>query len=513
MRKITVFLLFYSAISWAQIVAATPVASENKQLLPSSDTVTRALKELDLASAQAKMVSLGRSAGGLPITALLFSSSPTFLAKPLAEPNKATVMLLGSQHGNEPAGAEALQQLATELATGQHADLFARLNLVLVVLANPDGRDLRSRYNANQDNTNIDYVALQANETQLLVDALQRFDPDVVYDAHESGIWKRILTKEQGWMTDVEAQFDMGNNPNIDAGLRHYTEQYLLPELIKRVTKAGLPASRYRGEITQLGQTVARGGLGITNLRNYAALQGRVSILVENRLDNKEGRYATPRNIGERIRKQHLSMLTMLQLVADEVEPLLRVSRAARQHWSSNELGEQVLVMDVSFGINPAQPEVNIPLVRLSDGHKEWHRFANHDAIISQESVALPAAYTITRERERMARWLALHHIDFITLAEPRAVLAEQLSIIDLTAQPKSRPGVREKIQAQVQVTPAQVSLQPGDLLVPMTQPLAPLAALMLDPRSANALYQEAAWPWLVLGEFPVFPVLEPVAR
>ncbi|MCT7654417.1 hypothetical protein MBH78_05610 [Oceanimonas sp. NS1] len=40
-----------------------------------------------------------------------------------------------------------------------------------------------------------------------------------------------------------------------------------------------------------------------------------------------------------------------------------------------------------------------------------------------------------------------------------------------------------------------------------MDQPLAPLAALMLDPRSANALYQEAGWGWLAPGDFPVFPV------
>lgn len=236
-------------------------------------------------------------------------------------------MLLGSQHGNEPAGAEALQQLAAEFAAGQHQDLLSRLNLVLVVLANPDGRDLASRYNANKDNTNIDFVSLAASETQLLVDALQHFDPDVVYDAHESGIWKRVLTKQQGWLTDVEAQFEMGNNPNIDAALQNYTERQLLPALIARVSAAGLPASRYRGEITSLGQSVARGGLGITNLRNYAAMQGRVSILVENRLDNKQGDYASPRNIEERVRKQHLSILTMLRLVSDEAEPLIKVAR------------------------------------------------------------------------------------------------------------------------------------------------------------------------------------------
>ncbi|GAA3718280.1 hypothetical protein GCM10022421_27970 [Oceanisphaera sediminis] len=59
-------------------------------------------------------------------------------------------------------------------------------------------------------------------------------------------------------------------------------------------------------------------------------------------------------------------------------------------------------------------------------------------------------------------------------------------------------------------MTRATVTLQRGDVLVPMDQPLAPLAALMLDSRSANALYQEEEWNWLQPGAFPVFPVVEP---
>ncbi|WP_417618307.1 M14 family zinc carboxypeptidase [Oceanisphaera sp.] len=513
MKIFIMLLLLASNLVWADSVAKRPIEQANKPSLPDSQVISRYLAALDKTSDHAKLVQLGRSAGGRPIEALLFSGSAAFLQNPASETDKATVMLLGSQHGNEPAGAEAMLQLARELGAGQHSALLQQLNLVLVVMANPDGRDLATRHNANNDNTNIDFVALQASETRLLVDALHRFNPDVVYDAHESGIWKRVLTKEQGWMTDVEAQFDMGNNPNIDKALHDYTEHTLLPALIERVSAAGLPASRYRGEITRLEQSVARGGLGITNLRNYAALQGRVSILVENRLDNKGGTYATPQNIAERVRKQHLSMLTMLQLIADEADRLLKVSRQARRQWASGAKGEQVLSMDFGFGVNRRQPEVQLPLVRLADGHKAWHRFANHDAVLRRQSVALPVAYAITRERERMAQWLARHHITFTTLAEPRLLMADQLVITGVQTQESVRSGGREKVQAEVEVSRQAVTLQAGDVWVPMDQPLAPLAALMLDPRSANALYQEQPWSWLALGEFPVFPVVEPLTE
>ncbi|WMC10395.1 M14 family zinc carboxypeptidase [Oceanimonas pelagia] len=507
MRLLAILALWCSSLAWAAVIPPTPLEKAHFLVLPDSRDTGRYLAELDDRLEQARLVSLGNSAGGRSIDALLVSSSPAFLRSYRPEPDKATVLVLAAQHGNEPAGAEAVLQLARELAAGEHADLLKRLNLVLVALANPDGRDLSRRHNANNDNTNIDYVALNAGETRLLVNALHSFDPDLVYDAHESGIWKRVLTKQQGWLTDVEVQFEVGNNPNIDARLLDYGEHFLLPALLRRVSGAGVRAEAYRGEVTRLGQLVARGGLGITNLRNYAALQGRVSVLVESRLDNKAGRYATPRNIAERVRKQHLALLSLLQLAAEDSARLVSVSRQARHGWRSRAGDGRTLWMDVQFGLNADRPEVWLPLVRLVDGRREWHPFANHNTILTGEPVALPPAYAVTRERERMARWLSRHHIRFDTVRAPRMLAAERLQIETVLPQPASRPGVREKWRAEVASRPAVVRLGPGDLLVPTEQPLGPLAALMLDPRSSNSLYQEADWRWLAPGRFPVFPV------
>ncbi|WP_116475791.1 M14 family zinc carboxypeptidase [Zobellella maritima] len=510
MKVLLSLLVFCSSLTLAEPVPPSPFEQSAQHALPSSQEISAYLTVLDELSPQARLVELGRSAGGRPIEALLVSDSNDFLTGFSPQQGKPTVLLLGSQHGNEPSSAEAIQLLARQLVAGEHGELLDKLNLVLVAMANPDGRDLSSRYNASMDNTNIDYVALNAGETRLLVDALHRFDPDVVYDAHESGIWKRILTKEQGYLTDVDAQFDMGNNPNIDGELLCYTEQYLLPALLERVSASGLPAVRYRGEITDLKQSVARGGLGITNLRNYAAMQGRISILVENRLDNKQGRYDSPRNIAERVRKQLISMEQMLGLIADEADRVTRLSRQARQQWNSSAEDGRTLWMAVSFEVNMHEPVVSLPLVRMEDGKRKMYSFPNHDAIATDEPVRLAEAYAITREQARMADWLRRHHIEFEVLEAPRRVTMEQLVIERLVVQPKARPGVREKLQAVVQATPISAELSAGDLLVPTDQPMGPLAALMLDPRSANSLYQESEWNWLAEGEFPVFPVITP---
>lgn len=510
MKILLQLLVLCSNLVWAQPVPLTPFERSKQYSLPSSQEVSKYLAVLDRLSDKTRLVNLGKSAGGRPIQAMLISNSETFIDCAFPEQSKSTVMLVGSQHGDESSGAEAILLLARKLVAGEHSDLLGRLNLLLVALPNPDGRDLSSRYNVSKININMDYVALRARETRLLVDALHTYQPDVVYDAHESPIWKRMLTKQQGFLTDAEAQFDMGNNPNIDGKLRAYTEQYLLPALIEKVTAAGLPAARYRGEITDINQSVARGGLGITNLRNYAAMQGRISILFENRLDNNEARYDTPYNIAERVRKQYVSIEQMLKLITEESNRVARLSRQARQQWNSKTEDGQSLWMEVSFTLNNTVPYVSLPLVRLIDDKKHWHNFPNHDNIVARAPVQLAPAYGITREQKRMADWLKLHHIEFEMLKKPRRVTIKQLVIEQLIPRPKSRRGVRDKFQAIVQVKPKMVELKAGDLLVPMNQPMGPLAAVMLDPRSVSSLYQEGEWNWLKEGEFPVFPVLTP---
>lgn len=508
MKILLSLLVLCSNLVWAQPVPLTPFERSKQYSLPSSEEVSKYLTVLDKLSDKTRLVNLGKSAGGRPIQAMLISNSATFIDCAVPEQNKSTVMLVGSQHGDEPSGAEAILLLARRLIAGQHADLLGRLNLVLVALANPDGRDLSSRYNAGRINTNMDFVALRAREARLLVDALHTFQPDVVYDAHESPIWKRILTKQQGYLTDAEAQFDMGNNPNIDGKLQAYTEQYLLPALIEKVTAAGLPAARYRGEITDINQSVARGGLGITNLRNYAAMHGRISILFENRLDNYEAPYDSPQNIAERVRKQYVSIEQTLKLITEESDRVTRLSRQVRQQRHSKTENGQTLWMEVSFKRNNTEPTVSLPLVRIVDGKKQWHSFPNHDDIAARAPIQLAPAYGITREQIRMADWLKRHHIEFEVLKKPRRATIKQLVVEHLTTQPKTRPGMRTKLKAFVKAAPKTVELKAGDLLVPMNQPMGSLAALMLDPRSANALYQESDWHWLREGEFPVFPVL-----
>ena len=70
------------------------------------------------------------------------------------------MLLIGQQHGDEPAGSEALLVIAQELAQGLLEPLLDQINVVIVPRANPDGAATGTRSTANGVDMNRDHLLL-----------------------------------------------------------------------------------------------------------------------------------------------------------------------------------------------------------------------------------------------------------------------------------------------------------------------------------------------------------------
>ncbi|WP_163833584.1 M14 family zinc carboxypeptidase [Spartinivicinus ruber] len=503
-KKLLLCLLFCvpPVLVTAQEIPPTPFERSKDYQLPSATQVAQYLKQLANSSPKASLKQLGISAGNRPIYALLVSDNPAFLNNGDGKAEKPTVMLVGSQHGNEPSGAEGLQILAKELIAGNHPSLLKQLNLVIVALANPDGRDLKSRYNAAKTNPNVDYIAASADETRMYIDALNQYQPHVVYDVHESGVFKRILTKQQGYMTDVQAQFEVGNNPNIYQPLRQYAEQTFLPQLISQVNQAGLAAARYRGEITRLQQSVARGGIGISNFRNYAAMRGALSVLVENRLDSKQGQYSTPRNIKQRVEKQHLSTLQFLKLVAKDKAQILQLTEQARRLHQKPDYTVPKVYLDIAFTNNPERKLIKVPLTEVQTGKQVFKTFKNTDTISAQRPIKPPKAYVVVNETQTVAELLRAHHIHYQMIDKPTTVRVDRWRIRSVSIDEIHKPGIRDWLDVKLDQHATNLRLQKGNLIIPTNQLMGRFVTLLFDPRSSTSIYQEPQYRGLLI-KFP----------
>nr|MBP6466281.1 peptidase M14 [Rubrivivax sp.] len=132
----------------------TPGLQPGRDRFTGNEELRQALHELAARPQGPRLLAAGRSADGTAIEALHFSRGP----------GRPTVLLVGQQHGDEPAGAEALLAVARLLATPAWAVLLDRIDVVVLPRANPDGAALGLRWGRHGVDINRDHLRLSSPE-------------------------------------------------------------------------------------------------------------------------------------------------------------------------------------------------------------------------------------------------------------------------------------------------------------------------------------------------------------
>jgi hypothetical protein len=251
---------------------------------------------------------------------------------------------------------------------------------------------------------------------------LSGFAPQVMLDAHESAAFKRKTLGRAGWMTDFETQFDCGNHPAIPAKLRDYAERELLPALIEAVRASGRPAQRYIREILSLDQALTHGGLGVHNLRNRAALGGALAVLLETRMDPRDGHYPSFRNIAVRAARQLEAQRLFLAIVAAR-EHELRALVAAHAH------SREPLSAHGEYVAHAPPRQLRVALRGVADGALRDFEFPDHRRVRSAPPMAVPHAYWVLGHVEAVTRVLAAQGIATRRLARDEARWVSPLTV------------------------------------------------------------------------------------
>jgi len=125
---------------------------------------------------------IGESVQGRPIRLLRMGNPPP---PPDARP---LVLLVGMQHGLEPAGREAILNTAQMLSTTSDAGLLSLLSTYgvhMIPSVNPDGFVAGTRNNANDQDLNRNWIALTQPETRAVSKVVGRLQPMILVDHHE----------------------------------------------------------------------------------------------------------------------------------------------------------------------------------------------------------------------------------------------------------------------------------------------------------------------------------------
>ena len=235
---------------------------------------------------QVEPIDLGTSQNGVPLQALLFTrgvaGTPVSPAS-VRQGGRPTVLLVGQQHGNEPAGSEALLVIAQQLAGGPLEALLDRINVVVLPRANPDGAAANRRVTANGLDMNRDHLLLRTPEAQAIGRLVREFNPAVIVDAHEFTVGGRYLEKFDA-VQYYDALLQYAMTANMGEFVTRASEEWFRQPVVASLRRAGLSSQwYYTTSADPTDKKVSMGGTQPDTLRNVGGLRNAVSMLIETR--------------------------------------------------------------------------------------------------------------------------------------------------------------------------------------------------------------------------------------
>ena len=430
-----------------------------------------------------KLLSLGSSQTGVPIEALLFTRDAGSTATP-PRATRPTVLLIGQQHGDEPAGAEALIVIAQELAAGKLQPLLERINVVVLPRANPDGAALDRRASASGIDINRDHLLLRTPEAQALAQLVREFRPLVVADLHEHAAIAHYVEKF-GAVQRADALLQHALTPNLPELVTKAADEWFRLPLQQGLRREGLSSDWYHTTSDDLNdRRLAMGGVQADNGRNVNGLRNAVSLLIDTR-----GADLGRTHAGRRVHSQVVAATVVLNSAAARAADLARLRSYVDQELSAKACRGEIVV-------DAATTPSEYTLVMLDP----------LTGLDKPVTVAWDSALEL-KPLKRRARpcgyWLGAGEIDAVLRLRGLGVQVQRLeqagalraeTYAEISRETAARPDGRTSIadgavvpRIKVELVASLIDVNAGSYYVGLDQPLANLALAALEPDTAGS--------------------------
>ncbi len=461
------------------------------------------VRELQHQSPRIRVEILGTSTEGRPIPLLVIGAPAPSSPGELRHDRRAVVYFQANIHAGEVEGKDAALMVARDLLQGEASKYLDRLVVLIAPVFNPDGNEKISttnrpmqngpaggvgvRVNGQNLDLNRDGMKLETPEVRGLVqNVLERWDPVFFLDSHthNGSYHKEPVT----WV--------WGLNPNGDAGIFDYMANTVWPAIEKTMRDDFGTLTIPHGDFLDAREPL-RGWVPLgpepRYLSNYVGLRNRLAVLDE------QYPYADFETRVKGARHLMLSFLDFMYTHRDDVVDLVGRADRATVARGSNPAGSDVFVVETrpervrrALTIQGYEMEVTdtggrYPKVQPTDVARTYRDVPYLAKYAPTRTVRLPRGYLIRVPDPAVVDRIRDHGIVVERLVAPATVEVEAFSVSKLTGSPFSDQGHFTTTVEGAYLT-KEVAFPAGSYYVGMAQPLANVAAQLLEPESPDGL-------------------------
>ena len=408
----------------------------------------------DLATAHPEWVKLqivGRTQRGREIPMIKVSKGGS---------DKLRVLYTGCVHGNEPAGTEGLLYFMKQLTCDpQLSALLDKMDFYILPSVNIDGSEQGERLTANGIDLNRDQTLLSTPEARTLQRVALTVKPHLFIDFHEY----KPLRASYEEVTDGllvtnpnDFMFLWSSNPNVSSALRAVVDDFYVPEASRMADAEGLTHHTYFTTKSNRGEIIFNiGGSSPRSSTNIMALRGAISMLME-----------------------VYKLAESFARTTFEHEDQIRKAVDESAHYNGD--------IAVTFRSKPASDyplnfidilackEITVPV--------EARIAPESEVVLTRER---PVAYYLDANQNRAVEILQHYGVELERLESPETVELECYTVTKAVESHDLVAGILP-LNVVTNTSNRTITLPAGSYRIPMSQPLATLVTVLLEPESAN---------------------------
>jgi hypothetical protein len=492
--------------------------------------VSNFIENLKGLSPYLRIENLATSVEGREIPLLIIGNPLPASPKDLADDKRIVVYIQADIHAGEVEGKEAVLMYARDILEEKKPEVLKNVILLICPLFNPDGNEKIStenrphqngpengvgvRYNGQFLDLNRDAMKAESPEVRgVLTNVFNRWDPSVFMDCHTTNGSYHVEPVTFTWMV----------NPDGDNTLRSFMRDDMMPAISGSLKNKYKIENCFYGEFIDMLNPDKGWILDASEPRymsNYFGIRNRLGILNENYV------YADYKS---RATGCYYLINALIDYTSAHNSEIKRILSDADKRTIAR--GNNPAVTD-SFAIEyEARPAPEKVMVRTyeadqvtdANGRKSYKKSDRQKDVTipyyidyyPTKCVRFPFAYILTVKDPDVLSLLKLHGIKLEELAGNSRIEVERFDINELKGASRLNQGhytntIKGKYLKETVDVPA------GSLVVRTAQPLANVAAYLLEPQSNDGLvvwnffdrYLVPQWG-MGYNPFPVYKVLD----